>query len=56
MDIQKLKKTVVDILDTFGREEMGNKLTQFSIAALRGFIIQEFDKVEAQENNPNSGT
>lgn len=56
MDIHIIKKNISDILDTFGREEMGNRLTQFAMASLKGFIIQEFDKAEAQEKSPNSGT
>ncbi len=47
--LEELKVKVSGILEQFQREELGNRLTNFSTAALRLFVIEAFDKVIAEE-------
>ncbi len=44
-----MKEKITNILDTFAREELGNRLSQFSIMSLRGMILNEIDTYLAEE-------
>lgn len=44
----KLKADIVFLLDQFAKEEMGNRLSQFSMMALKNLIIQKIDEFEIQ--------
>lgn len=43
-----LKAEVSKILDIFAREEMGNRLSQFSMIALKQMILEIIDQYEKQ--------
>lgn len=43
-----LKERVINILDTFAREELGNRLSQFALLSLRSMIENEFNRDERE--------
>jgi len=45
-----LKAEVSRILDIFAREELGNRLSQFSMIALKQMILEKIDQYEKQTN------
>lgn len=44
MEPIELKKNVERILDQFIKEEIGNRLSQFSMISLKNIILNEIDK------------
>ena len=44
--MNKTIETVTQLLDQFMREEMGNRLSQFAMIALKDMIINELKQVE----------
>ena len=44
--MEKTIETITQLLDQFMREEMGNRLSQFAMIALKDMIINELKQVE----------
>lgn len=44
------KKKVVELLDQFLKEEYGNRLSQFSMAALKNAIMEALEPKEGEKN------
>jgi hypothetical protein len=44
VDKEELKKRILKIMDQFGAEEIGNRLSQFAMLALKSCVMQEVDK------------
>ena len=49
MRLEDLKQKVDGILAQFQREELGNRVTNFSSSALRFFILEKFDEAIKEE-------
>lgn len=47
--MEELKQKITMILDQFQKEELGNRLSQFSLLSLKSLIIAEIEKVEKKE-------
>lgn len=45
-----LKEQIIKLLDQFAQEEMGNRLSQFSMMSLRGMIANIIDQHLAELN------
>lgn len=53
--MEEVKKKVLSIIDQFRYEEVGNKLSQFSIQMLRLMVEQAFNEAISKEK-PNDST
>jgi hypothetical protein len=42
--MEELKKNIEAILDQFAKEELGNRLSQFAMIALKNLVSMEIDK------------
>ncbi len=42
--MSELRGKIKDILDQYAREEMGNRVTQFSVIGLKAVVLDEIDK------------
>ncbi len=54
--MEEKRKNIEGILDQFGREEMGNRLSQFSLIALKNLILMEFDKKQEEKKTDGPAT
>ena len=41
-----MKEKIIQLLDQFAKEELGNRLSQFSMIALKEMILNEIEQVE----------
>lgn len=49
----KPKTKIVEIIDQFAREEIGNRLSQFAVLSLKALIQEQLNKlVEAEDARP----
>ena len=48
--MNKLKEKITAILDQFAKEELGNRLSQFSMIALKEMVLNEIKQVEDKGN------
>jgi hypothetical protein len=48
--MEELKKNIEGILNQFAQEEMGNRLSQFAMMALRNLVLAETDKIKPVKN------
>jgi len=44
--MDKLKQQITMIVDQFAKEEIGNRLSQFSLMSLKALILKEFDSIK----------
>ncbi len=44
INASETKSEISRILDQFGKEEIGNRLSQFALLSLKQFILAELDK------------
>lgn len=63
----KLKEQITGLLDQFAQEELGNRLSQFAMASLRGMVLnvvdqhllelerQKAEKKQAKEEKKDNG-
>ena len=54
MNIEELKRKITIILDQFLHEEMGNRLSQFSILALKSVILDEVNRFGKEKEDVRS--
>ena len=47
--MDELKKNIEQILDQFAKEELGNRLSQFAMIALKNLVIGEIEKATPKE-------
>ena len=47
--MEQIKQQISNILDQFAREEVGNRLSQFALIALKGMILEAFPKEESKD-------
>ena len=47
--MEELTKKITTILDQFAKEELGNRLSQFSMIALKEMILNEIKNHEIKE-------
>jgi hypothetical protein len=47
--MDELKKNIEAILDQFAKEELGNRLSQFAMIALKNLVSMEIDKAQIKE-------
>jgi hypothetical protein len=48
-ELEQVKKNIDNIINQFMKEELGNRLSQFSLISLRSLIMAEIDKLKIQE-------
>ena len=48
--MNKLIEKITQLLDQFAREEMGNRLSQFSMIALKEMVLNEIKQEESKGN------
>ena len=48
--MNKLTEKITQLLDQFAREEMGNRLSQFSMIALKEMVLNEIKQEESKGN------
>lgn len=49
--MEEVKKKISDILDRFLQEEVGNRLSQFAMLALKSIILDELNKADAKQDS-----
>ena len=54
MNIEELKRKITIILDQFLHEEMGNRLSQFAILALKSMILDEVNRFGKEKEDVRS--
>jgi len=45
------QEKIIQILDQFMQEEMGNRLSQFAMLTLKSIIVEELKKLEEKKEN-----
>lgn len=41
-----IKKEISDLFDTFARQELGNRLSEFALLMFKSMVLQKIDKLE----------
>lgn len=48
--VEEVRNKILQIIDQFSKEELGNRLSQFSVMALRSLIMAELNKLLVEES------